>query len=153
MLPSRDHSLALPVRPGSLGDGFVTPLEESPRCASDQEMHLYVKGCGSVPCGLILSRWGSLGVRSAMTYAAATSRNVLLEESLCIFCIALLPSTPSIYLRIDGASTGKAPAWADFSGGGCGRMTAILNQREPDHVREVSATIEPQPNLNGAAGT
>jgi hypothetical protein len=52
-------------------------------------------------------RWGSLGVRGAMTYAAATSRNVLLEESLCIFWIALLPCTPPIYPRIDGGSTGR----------------------------------------------
>jgi len=52
-------------------------------------------------------RWGSLGVRGAMTYAAATLRNVLLEESLCIFWIALLPGTPSIYPQIHGGSTGK----------------------------------------------
>ena len=47
---------------GSLGDRIVTPLEESPPCASDQGMHLHVKECGSVPCGLILSAgvaWGS----------------------------------------------------------------------------------------------
>jgi hypothetical protein len=52
-------------------------------------------------------RWGSLGVRGAMTYAAATSRNVLLEESLCIFWIALLPCTSSIYTRIHWRATDR----------------------------------------------
>ena len=42
-------------------------------------------------------RPGRLGSRGAITYATATSRNVSLEESLCIFWAALLPRTPSIY--------------------------------------------------------
>ena len=52
-------------------------------------MHLYVKGCGTVPCGFNSARRGRLGFLGA--YATATSHNVSLEESLCIFWTALLP--------------------------------------------------------------
>jgi hypothetical protein len=71
----------------------------------DQALHRYVKGCDQAPCDLVLLAWGALGFRDAMTHATATSRNVLLEESVCIFWTALLPRTPSIYIRIHGAST------------------------------------------------
>ena len=46
-------------------------------------MHLDVKGCGTIRSNS--PRRCRLGFLGAMTYATATSRNVLLEEFLCIF--------------------------------------------------------------------
>jgi len=59
------------------------------------------------------ARRGRLASRGAMTYATATSHNVSLEESLCIFWTALLPRTPSIYLLIYASVNMKGTAW-DF---------------------------------------
>jgi hypothetical protein len=61
MLPSRDCSIASPVRPDSLGDRVVAPSEKSPPRTSGRGMHCYVKGCGSVPCGRILYAAATLG--------------------------------------------------------------------------------------------
>jgi hypothetical protein len=41
-------------------------LKIAPPCASGRGIHLYVKGCGSVPRGKTLSAGGYLGVRDAM---------------------------------------------------------------------------------------
>jgi hypothetical protein len=61
MLPSRDRSLALPGRPDFSSDRKVTPLEECATRTSGRRMHLYVKGCDSVPRGNSLSVGATLG--------------------------------------------------------------------------------------------
>jgi hypothetical protein len=61
MLPSRDHSLALPGRPDFSSDRKVAPLEECATRRSGRRMHLYVKGCDSVPRGNSLSAGATLG--------------------------------------------------------------------------------------------
>ena len=43
LLPSRDDLMALPGKPGFLGDRVVAPLEESPSCTWGRGMRLYVK--------------------------------------------------------------------------------------------------------------
>jgi hypothetical protein len=44
-------AIALPVRPGSLGDKVVAPLEALPPCTSGRGTRHNVKGGCSVPCG------------------------------------------------------------------------------------------------------
>lgn len=70
---------------------------------------------------------GSPGSRGAMTYATATSRNVSLEESFCIFWTALLPRTPSMYPLIY-ASVNRKHTASNFH-----RLRLRANHRQTGH--------------------
>ena len=48
--PRHYRSMAMPGKPGSLGDNMVALLKESPPCASVGEVHCNVKKYGHVPC-------------------------------------------------------------------------------------------------------
>jgi hypothetical protein len=61
MLPSRDHSLALPVKRAPLCDSFIAPLEISPPCTAGRGKHHYVKECDGVPSVFILLAGATLG--------------------------------------------------------------------------------------------
>ena len=86
-------------------------------------MHLYVKGCGTVPCGLILAA-GAAGVPGRYDLRHSHPRDVSLEESLCIFWTALLPRMPSIYPLIHASVNMKGPAWDVSLGCSWERITA-----------------------------
>jgi hypothetical protein len=105
LLPLRDRSLARPVIRPSLGDRIIVLLEKSPPRTTGRGIHHYVKGCGSVPCGHILCAGATLGSGARCLEASVTSRSGLLEEFPCIFWIALLPRTRSIYPRSGAEST------------------------------------------------
>jgi hypothetical protein len=103
MLPSRDHSMALPVMPGSRGDAFVAPLQEPPSCASNPRKPQNVKN--AVASHAVDSRTGLPGDLGPMPYVSVALRNVPVGRFLCIFYTSLLLITTSIYARIHAAST------------------------------------------------
>ena len=74
-----------------------------------------------------------------MIYATVTVRNVLLEESLCIFWTALLPRTPSMYRRIHAASINNEGQVCDLPLG-C--------NSEAENFRQLRVTTSGSPIIN-----